>query len=58
MFDQLSSIRNAYNTAARKNDPDDLIDVVLEKAPDHYKLIRNAERWSKGTNLTLADLSR
>jgi hypothetical protein len=34
MFDQLASIQSAYNDATRKIDPDDLITVVLEKAPE------------------------
>jgi hypothetical protein len=56
MFDQLASIQNAYNTTARKIDPDDFIAVALEKAPDQYKSILTAEQRSKGTSLTLADL--
>jgi hypothetical protein len=57
MFDQLASIQSAYNDATRKIDPDDLIAVVLEKAPEHYKSILTAEQRSKGTSLTLHDLS-
>jgi hypothetical protein len=56
MFDQLASIQSAYNDAARKIDPDDLIAVVLEKAPAAYKSILTAEQRSKGTNLKLEDL--
>jgi hypothetical protein len=56
MFDQLASIQSAYNDATRKIDPDDLIAVVLEKAPAAYKSILTAEQRSKGTNLKLEDL--
>jgi hypothetical protein len=44
MFDQLASIQSAYNDATRKIDPDDLIAVVLEKAPAAYKSILTAEQ--------------
>jgi hypothetical protein len=44
MFDQLASIQSAYNYATRKIDPDDLIAVVLEKAPAAYKSILTAEQ--------------
>jgi gag-polypeptide of LTR copia-type len=56
LFDQLASIQSAYNDATRKIDPDDLIAVVLEKAPEQYKSILTAEQRSKGTKLTLAHL--
>jgi hypothetical protein len=56
LFDQLASIQSAYNDAKRRIDPDDLIAVVLEKAPDEYKSILTAEQRVKGTNLTLEDL--
>jgi hypothetical protein len=56
LFDQLASIQSAYNDAMRRIDPDDLIAVVLEKAPDEYKSILTAEQRIKGTNLTLEDL--
>jgi hypothetical protein len=57
LFNQLASIQSAYNDATRKIDPDDLIAVVLEKAPEKYKSILTAEQRNKGTNLTLADLN-
>jgi hypothetical protein len=47
MFDQLASIQNAYNTRARKIDPDDSIAVALEKTPDQYKSILTAEQRSR-----------
>jgi hypothetical protein len=37
LFNQLATIQSAYNDATRKIDPDDLIAVVLEKAPEKYK---------------------
>ena len=57
LFNQLASIQSAYNDATRKIDPDDLIAVVLEKAPEKYKSILTAEQRSKGTALTLSDLN-
>jgi hypothetical protein len=57
LFNQLASIQSAYNNAARKIDQDDLIAVVLEKAPEKYKSILTAEQRSKGANLTLTDLN-
>jgi hypothetical protein len=40
-----------------KIDNDDLIAVVLEKAPDKYKSIFTTEQRSKGTSLTLSALN-
>jgi hypothetical protein len=57
LFNQLASIQSVYNNAARKIDQDDLIAVVLEKAPEKYKSILTAEQRSKGANLTLTDLN-
>ena len=56
LFDQLASIENAYNSTARQIDQDDLIAVVLEKAPKDYKSILTAEQRKQGANLTLLDL--
>jgi hypothetical protein len=56
MFDQLASIENAYNTASRQIDQDDLIAVVLEKAPKEYKSILTAEQRVKGAKITLLDV--
>jgi hypothetical protein len=56
LFDQLASIENAYNTANRQIDQDDLIAVVLDKAPRDYKAVLTSEQRSKGIALTLADL--
>jgi hypothetical protein len=56
LFDQLTSIQNAYNDATRKIDPDDLTAVVLEKAPDGYKSLLTAEQRNKGNNLNFEDL--
>jgi hypothetical protein len=56
LFNQLATIQSAYNNTTRKIDPDDLIAVVLEKAPEKYKSILTAEQRYKGTNLTLSDL--
>ena len=56
LFDQLASIENAYNTTTRQIDQDDLIAVVLEKAPKDYKSILTAEQRKQGVNLTLLDL--
>lgn len=56
LFDQLASIENAYNTASRQIDQDDLIAVVLEKAPKDYKSILTAEQRKQGANLTLFHL--
>jgi hypothetical protein len=36
LFDQLASIQSAYNDATMLIDPDDLVAVILEKAPDEY----------------------
>jgi hypothetical protein len=52
MFNQLATIQSAYNNAAQKIDPYDLIAVVLEKAPEKYKSILTAEQRHKGTQLT------
>jgi hypothetical protein len=57
LFNQLASIQSAYNDATRKIDPDDLIAVVLERAPEKYKSILTAEQRHKGTGLTLSDLN-
>jgi hypothetical protein len=52
LFNQLATIQSAYNDATRKIDPDDLIAVVLEKAPEKYKSILTAEQRHKGTGLS------
>jgi hypothetical protein len=57
LFSQLATIQSTYNNTTRKIDPDDLIAVVLEKAPDKYKSILTAEQRHKGTLLTLTDLN-
>ena len=56
LFDQLASIENAYNTTTRQIDQDDLIAVVLEKAPKDYKSILTAEQRQQGSSLKLSDL--
>jgi hypothetical protein len=57
LFNQLATIQSAYNDATRKIDPDDLIAVVLEKAPEKYKSILTAKQRHVGTGLTLSDLN-
>jgi hypothetical protein len=57
LFNQLVSIQSAYNNAARKIDQDDLVAVVLEKAPEKYKSILTAEQRRNGANLALTDLN-
>ena len=58
LFEQLSAIENAYNTESRKIDEDDLVAVILDKAPKEYKSVITAEQQARGENLTLDDLEK
>jgi hypothetical protein len=57
LFESLSKIENKYNTATRKLDEEDLIAVVLDKAPREYQAVLTSEQRFKGDKLTLADLN-
>ena len=57
IFEQISAIKNRYNTSTKKIDPEELIAVVLDVAPKEYKAVLTSEQRRKGTNLVIEDLS-
>ena len=56
LFDKIASLQNAYNDSTRNIDEEDLIALVLDKAPKIYKSILTAEQHAKGNTLALSDL--
>jgi hypothetical protein len=56
LFEQLASIKNRYNTLVDQLKEEDLIAVVLEKAPMEYQAVLTTEQRARGSNLTLDDL--
>jgi len=56
LFDQISSIKNMYNTSTKQIDQEDLIAVVLDAAPIEYQALLTAEQRMKGATVTLSDL--
>jgi len=57
MFKELSRIENVYNTATRKIEEDDLIAIVLDKAPKEYQAVLTSEQQIRGADLKLIDLN-
>jgi hypothetical protein len=49
LFNQLATFQSAYNNTTRKTDPDDLIAVVQEKAPEKYKSILTGGATAQGS---------
>lgn len=56
LFEQISSIENKYNTPTKKIDPDDLIAVVLDSAPNEYQSMLTSEQRRLGATVTIEDL--
>ena len=56
LFEQISGIKNKYNTAMKRIDEGDLIAMVLDAAPAEYQAILTAEQRVKGDAVTLQDL--
>jgi hypothetical protein len=56
LFNQISSLKQKYNTSTKKIDDEDLIAVVLSQAPPSYQALLTSEQRVKGNNLTVADL--
>ena len=54
LFEQLATVENVYNTETQKIPEDDLIAVVIEKAPKLYSLVLTAEQRIRGSALKLA----
>ena len=57
IFEQLSEIKNLYNTATKKIDEEDLIAVVLDAAPKDYQSVLTGKQRCMGNLLTLDDLA-
>jgi gag-polypeptide of LTR copia-type/Zinc knuckle len=57
IFEQLSTIKNRYNTMTRRLDDEDKIAVVLSAAPDEYQAMLMNEQWRLGANITTEDLA-
>lgn len=58
LFEQLATVENMYNSTSQKIDQDDLIAVVLEKAPKMYASVLTTEQRIQGANLKLSDFSK
>ena len=56
LFEQIASIKNAFQTNKQTVDEEDLLATVLEKAPEEYASILATEKRMKGANLTLENL--
>lgn len=56
LFEQLSGIENRYNTPTQRLDPQDMIAVVLDAAPNEYKSILTAEQRLRAGGLNLGHL--
>jgi hypothetical protein len=56
LFNQITSIKQMYNSSTKKIDEEDLIAVVLTKAPIEYQSLLTAEQRFKGNDLKLDDL--
>ena len=57
LFEQLAAIHNMFKDAMFKIQEEDLIAVVMEKAPAKYASILAMEQATKGDQLKLNDLS-
>lgn len=58
LFEQLASIRNMFKDAAFSIHDEDLIAVVMEKAPRKYASVMTVVQATKGDNLCLQDISK
>jgi hypothetical protein len=58
LFEQLASIRNMFSKAAFKINEEDLIAVVMEKAPHKYATVMTVVQATKGDALSLQDLNK
>jgi hypothetical protein len=56
IFEQISAIKNRYNTSTRKIDNDDLIAVILDAAPYEYQAVLTAVQMMYGNQLTVLHL--
>jgi hypothetical protein len=55
-FEQISAIKNRYNSAAYKIEEEQLQAAVLEKSPDTYQGVLTVDRRSKGDTCTTENL--
>jgi hypothetical protein len=58
LFEQLSAIKNRYNTASRKIEEEDLIAVVIDAAPEQYQLVLTNKQLRLKNALTMEDLDK
>jgi hypothetical protein len=58
VFELLNSIQNRYLGLDHQIDKEDLIEVLLDIAPNRYQGIWTMERRSKGTDIALSDLEQ
>ena len=56
LFEQISSVKNKYNTATKKIDEDDIIAVVLDAAPAEYQSMLTSKQCRLGSALKIDDL--
>jgi hypothetical protein len=56
LFEQLSTITNKYQHTTAAIVDNELLAVIMDKAPAEYKRVITSEQRSKGTNLSLDDL--
>jgi hypothetical protein len=56
LFEQISVIKNGYNTEKRKIDNDDLIAIILNAAPYEYQAVLTVVRMLYGDQLSLLNL--
>ena len=56
LFDQISTIKNKYNTMTKQIDEDDLIAIILTSAPKDYQAILTSEQRHQGDTLSIEDL--
>ena len=57
LFEELSKIKNQYDTVSVKVTEEELIATVLEKAPREYSTVLTCEQRMKGAGLALTDLA-
>lgn len=56
LFEQVSAIRNRYDTAAHQIDEEELIAVIMGAAPKEFISVITSEQRARGNQMTLDDL--
>jgi hypothetical protein len=56
IFEQVSAIRNRYDTVTHQIDEEELIAAVLGAAPKEYTSVITSEQRAKGNQMSLEDL--